>query len=180
MPVLQMERLLRMKLFRKPAIAALLAALVLLWAGCDRAMVYDQSVPVKGRSWHRAVQYPFLVTIEDTVSVYNLYVNLRHTGDYPYSNLFLFLHSSLPDGQLATDTLELVLADSRGRWYGEGLGDLLSYRILYKKGVRLAQSGVYRFSIEQAMRSEALPAIVNVGFRVERAETIEEKGVEQK
>lgn len=156
------------------------AVLMLLWGGCDRTMVFDRSVTVKGRSWHRAVQYPFLVTIEDTVSAYNLYVNLRHTGDYPYSNLFLFLHSSLPDGRLATDTLELVLADARGKWYGEGLGDLLSYRILYKKGVQLAQRGVYRFSLEQAMRSEALPAIVNVGFRVERAETLEGKRVEQK
>lgn len=172
--------MLRMIMVRTLAVSVIVVALGLLWGGCDRSMVFDQSVSVKGRSWHRAVQYPFLVTIEDTVSAYNLYINLRHTGDYPYANLFLFLHSSLPDGRTATDTLELVLADARGKWYGSGLGDLLCYRVPYKRGVQMSQSGVYQFSIEQAMRNQALPAIVNVGFRVERAQILEAKGVEQK
>lgn len=172
--------MLRMMMVRALAASLMMVASGLLWSGCDRSMVFDQSVSVKGRSWHRAVQYPFLVTIDDTVSAYNLYINLRHTGDYPFANLFLFLHSSLPDGRTSTDTLELVLADTRGRWYGSGLGDLLWYRVPYKRGVQLAQSGVYRFSLEQAMRNEALPAIVNVGFRVERVQILEAKGVEQK
>ena len=82
----------------------------------------------------------------------------------------MLFRSDLPDGRTATDTLELVLADSQGRWYGSGLGDLLWYRIPYKRGVKFPLPGVYQFKLEQAMRVEALPAIVNVGFRVETSQ----------
>ena len=159
-----------MKRRKLSVVLVVTAFLLLLWVGCDRTMFFDESVSVQGRSWHRAVKYPFLVTVNDTTSAFDFYVNLRHTGDYPYSNLFLFLHSSFPDGRTSTDTLELVLADSQGRWYGSGLGDLLWYRIPYKRGVKFPLPGVYQFELEQAMRVEALPAIVNVGFRVETSQ----------
>ncbi|MBK9478712.1 MAG: hypothetical protein IPN99_07715 [Bacteroidetes bacterium] len=40
---------------------------------------------------------------------------------------------------------------------------------MFKKGVRFRKTGTYRFTLEQAMRVENLPLIMDVGMRIEKA-----------
>lgn len=97
-------------------------------------------------------------------------VNVRHTNDYPYSNLYLFVVISSPDGNHLRDTLELNVADNTGKWYGTStLGDIYSISKIYKKNVRFAQKGTYNFYISQAMRLTQLQGITDVGIRIEKA-----------
>ena len=72
-------------------------------------------------------------------------------------------------GAYARDTIECILADNSGKWLGEGSGDIWDNQILFKKGVRFRKTGTYRFTLEQAMRVENLPLIMDVGMRIEKA-----------
>ena len=110
----------------------------------------------------------FSVPVQDTVSLHNLYINLRNTGKYPRSNLFLFIHTVSPLGSTFRDTFEIKLADDQGRWYGRGFGGIWTHQVLYRKNVKFPYKGVYRFELEQAMRKKVLPGIVDVGIRLER------------
>jgi gliding motility-associated lipoprotein GldH len=65
--------------------------------------------------------------------------------------------------------VELVLADERGQWMGDGMGDIWDNRIVFKKDFVFPQPGKYRFELEQAMRINPLPGIMDVGMRIERA-----------
>ena len=63
-----------------------------------------------------------------------------------------------------------MLADERGQWLGDGMGDIWDNRILFKKDFKFPQTGKYRFELEQAMRINPLPGIMDVGMRIERAD----------
>ncbi len=106
----------------------------------------------------------------DTITLQSVFVNIRNYSDYPYSNLYLFIHVVSPAGDEVTDTVNFVLADERGRWLGRGIGDLYFIRLPYKRNIYFPYKGIYRFDITQGMRTD-LEGIRDVGIRVERVKT---------
>ncbi len=147
----------------------LLAGMTLALFSCDRNLVYDQFNTIKGEGWTWSDVQEFSPAIGDTLSYYNIYLQVRHKGDYPVSNLYMFVHLTGPHDQSVTDTVNFILAQPDGRWNGKGLGDLKEIRLLYKKNVRFPEAGTYCFRIEQGMRIPSVP-VVNVGVCIEKAE----------
>lgn len=141
---------------------------VVLFSSCDSKRIYESNTEIPGNTWEAGNKVKFEVTITDTVSGNNVFINLRHAGYYPYSNLFLFISTTFPNGKVTRDTAECILADDKGRWFGEGLGDLWDARILFKKNVRFSQGGTYTFEYEQAMRVDKLPGVMDIGLRIEK------------
>lgn len=134
---------------------------------CKKPALFDKHLELEGENWSTKQKPQFLVTIEDTLQNTDVYINLRNLSCYPYSNIFLFINTTFPNGKQARDTLECLLADEKGNWLGDGLGDIWDNRILFKKNVRFPQKGVYTFEFEQAMRLNPLPCISDVGLRIE-------------
>ena len=77
------------------------------------------------------------------------------------------MNTTLPDGRISRDTLELTLADYDGRWLGSGIGSVKFSKFLFRKGIRFKQKGHYRFELEQAMRVKELKGIKDIGMRFE-------------
>lgn len=143
--------------------------IALLFNACDGNKVFEKYIEVENDVWHQENVAKFNVDIIDTVALHNLYINIRNKGNYPYSNLYLFVSIQGPDGSQQTDTVNCILANKRGQWLGNGIGDLWDLKIPYIGGFKFAQSGVYTFSYEQAMRVEdGLHGITDVGLRIER------------
>lgn len=149
---------------------AVTGVLFLLIPSCDSNKVYQEYIEVEGGVWHRENIANFEFEAKDTTSKHNLYINIRNTGDYPFSNLYLFVTMKGPNGNLLKDTVNCILADNRGKWLGSGIGDMFDQQIPYIGGFRFAQKGKYNVSLEQAMRVEdGLKGITDVGLRVEKA-----------
>lgn len=154
--------------------AALIPALAgLLLAGCSRHVVFQEDTKVPGGSWSRSWKPQFTFDIADTVSERDIYLDIRHSGDYRFSNIYLFATLEGPSGEAFTDTVECTLADPVGRWYGKGTGFIFSDRfqahVLYRMNNRFPRAGRYVFTLEQAMRTEELEGIIDVGISVEHA-----------
>ena len=141
---------------------------ILILSACDSNRVYEQNIEIPNGIWNSKNKAKFEVDIADTLTPHNFYINVRNAGAYPYSNLFLFLETEFPDKVYALDTIECLLADNSGRWLGDGSGDIWDNRILFKKGVRFRKAGKYIFTLEQAMRVENLPMVMDVGVRIEK------------
>ena len=138
---------------------------------CDGNKVYEEYIEVDNANWKKENIANFSFTIEDTLTPHNLYLNIRNTGDYPKSNLYIFVKIQGPDGNFNIDTVNCVLADNRGKWKGTGVGDLWDLRIPYIGGFKFAQKGEYNVSFEQAMRvKDGLKGITDVGLRIEKSE----------
>lgn len=139
-------------------------------ASCDSEAVYDRYLTIPHEGWHKDSVAVFSVPAPDTVSAYNLYINLRNTGDYPFQNLFLFVTILAPNGASVRDTLELYLADDHGQWLGRGRGNVHDSRFPYRQSVKFSSPGSYRIELQQAMRTDNLTGVANVGVRVEHGE----------
>lgn len=150
-----------------------LLLLALCLVGCTENVVFQASEALPTEKWDRSFVPEFAFDITDTVSKHDLFIDIRHTGDYPFSDLFLFVDLQGPGGRQMRDTVECLLADPTGRWYGRGLGFIFADRyqahVLYRLGNRFPQAGRYTMRLEQAMRTEELPGVIDVGVSVERS-----------
>lgn len=145
----------------------MLFALV-FFAACDRSVVFEahQAIPAEG--WHFEEELVFETNIADTASLHNMYVDVRNTTDYGFSNFYIFLNIIFPDGKTLRDTIEFTLADHTGKWTGKGHGKIRSNRFLFRTDVWFPVKGLYRFEMEQAMRTPLLEGISDMGLRIER------------
>jgi gliding motility-associated lipoprotein GldH len=148
-------------------------AFVIALVSCDSSQVLDvyKSVPNK---WHKENVISFNVTPPDSIKPYNLFVNVRNTNSYKYSNLFLIVEMEFPHGKIIKDTLEYRMADPTGKLLGTGLTDIKENKLWYKEQVIFEETGDYKVNIQHAMRENGkvngvveLEGITDIGFRIE-------------
>lgn len=139
----------------------------LFWA-CQPGVVYQKHQNISSEGWHYRDGILFDVSIEDTLSLHELYLDIRNTTDYAYSNLFLFMEIEFPDNRVLRDTIECILADRRGQWTGKGFGSVRSNRFLFRDDVWFPADGSYQFRVYHGMRHEQLEGLSNVGIRIEK------------
>jgi gliding motility-associated lipoprotein GldH len=144
-----------------------LVALLLHVQSCDSEMVYDAYKPTENGMWSWRDAMEFRADISDTVSLHNIYIQVRHTVEYPMSNLYMFVHVKSPSGQYLKDTINMVLAAPDGKWTGRGNGNIRELMFLYRKQSIFRIPGTYVFTLEQAMREPELP-ITDLGVRIEK------------
>ena len=140
-------------------------------AGCtDKKAVIDQNTEILNHNWNYVNKLRFPVKIDDEKIVYNLYMNLRVTADYKYSNLFVLITQTGPDKKTIIKRYELKLATKEGEWLGTGSGNLYSYQLSFLTDYKFPVKGTYTFQIEQNMRDNPLHEVNDVGLRVEKAQ----------
>lgn len=144
--------------------------MVMLCVSCDSNKVYEDNLPMENNNWLSEDIKSFSFEVTDTISPVNIYVNLRTTTDYAYSNIYVFLYTEFPNGVSDKDTLEFLLAQPDGKWLGENSGTIVEFKGLIATGGRFSTAGEYTFKLQHAMREESLPEIVDVGIRVETME----------
>lgn len=142
---------------------------------CDSNYVFDEYQSVSNK-WHKDSLVTFKFSPPDTLNPYNVFVNLRNNNDYKYSNLFLLVSTKFPNGKVVKDTLEYKMTKPNGEFLGTGFSDIKENKLWYKENVIFNESGIYEFSIQQAMREngqvngiENLKGILDVGLRIEKA-----------
>lgn len=142
------------------------------WA-CDSNRVFDEYQSVSNQ-WHKDSIVTFKVTPPDSINAYNIFVNLRNTNDYKYSNLFLIVSTKFPYGKVIKDTLEYRMAKPNGEFLGTGFTDVKENKLWYKENVVFNEIGEYHFTIQHAMRENGkvdgivnLEGITDVGLRIE-------------
>jgi gliding motility-associated lipoprotein GldH len=156
-----------------------LAVLGLLFivSSCDKTRVFDEYKALDGK-WKKDDKVSFSFDQKDTVSKYNLFINVRNNNNYPYNNLFLIVELQEPGSKLVkVDTLEYPMANPDGTLMGEGFTDIKESKLWYQEKVRFAKPGKYTVSIQHAVRKggevpgvNELDGVTDVGFRIESTE----------
>ena len=141
--------------------------MALLMASCADDS-FEKRIVIPEAEWAQQDRVAFDVDINDTISGYVFGLDLRHLENYRYSNLFLFLHTRMPNGNLTHDTIECTLATPEGRWIGKSTGSMRDLRISLNGNLRFPLRGTYHFEIEQAMREPVLKGISDIGLFIEK------------
>jgi len=152
-------------------IAPLLA--LVLFVSCDSNIVISKNKSLSG-SWNKNEVIHFNIPQLDSIKTYNIFINLRNTNDYKYSNIFLIVSMQFPHGKTITDTLEYKMANPDGSWLGKGIGNVKENKLWYKEQISFLEKGDYNLSITQAVRNNGnvegvtnLEGITDVGFSIE-------------
>jgi gliding motility-associated lipoprotein GldH len=157
-------------MLNKSLLATAIITFLFILASCDQNQVFDEVVSLPGEGWAATDTVLFNVVISDTSGVYDVLLHIRNEKTYNYSNLWLFIETTAPNGQTLLDTLEIMLADDMGNWLGKGIGNVNTLLSPYVTQVSFRYRGIYTFAITQGMRDTLLEDILNVGLRVDNHE----------
>jgi gliding motility-associated lipoprotein GldH len=139
-----------------------------LISGCNYKSIYEKSFNIDKGEWNKSQVVKFEVPVTDTINGYDIFIELRNNDEYPYSNLFLFVTTKSPNGASKKDTLQMTLADEKGKWLGKGLGGIRSNEKMFSN-IRFPVSGNYKIEIVHGMRDDVLKGIMDVGLDIEKA-----------
>ena len=149
------------------SIITLIIGLALAFTACTNDS-FDKRTVIPEAEWRQEDRVAFDVDINDTVSGYEFGIGLRHLENYRYSNLFVFLHTRMPNGNLTHDTIECTLATPQGRWIGKSSGSMRDLTVALNENLQFPLAGTYHFEIEQAMREPILKGIADIGLYIEK------------
>lgn len=140
----------------------------LLAAACTRGVVYSDFKDVSPVGWDKDSAVVFTFRVTDTVLPYNVLLHVRHSDNYPYQNMWLFLNATDPQGGMTSDTIEFYLADERGRWLGNGRNGHVSMPVLYEQNYVFPDTGTYSLSVRHGMRTEDLRGVSQIGLEIQK------------
>ena len=144
--------------------------LLIFFISCqDTQSIVDSNTKITNRAWAYVNKIQVQASIPDQKIPYNIFINLRHSADYGYSNIFLLISIKGPDGKVIKERKEFKLALPDGEWLGKGSANLYSYQLPFKEQFFFSQKGIYIFQIEQNMRNNPLREITDAGLRIEKA-----------
>lgn len=158
----------------------LVACSLWLLSSCTTIDLYERVTPVPAHQWRSSFKPQFTFQVKDTTVPYNLFVLLRHNNKYKYNNIWVNLWAKAPGDTAQKLGLELPLANKEG-WLGTGMDDIFEHRVrvggeverfsfvrLSANEFHFTKPGTYTFTLEQIMRDDPLPEVMNVGIRLEK------------
>jgi gliding motility-associated lipoprotein GldH len=138
---------------------------------CTPIDVTEQSIAIPKMEWQQANICSGSFNVTDTINIYNFYITLRHTDAYSYNNIWLNVGTKAPnDSAFTYQKINMPLGNDAVGWYGNGMNDIWeTQHKLNPFPSTFKKTGVYNFSIEHIMRDNPLPHVLNVGFKVQKA-----------
>lgn len=148
----------------------LIVAVALSLFSCNRRSLYSHFEPVAAAGWSHADTLHFTVTpppvwfAPQVAGRSVLFLNLRTTSAYPYTDLLLFVVQRTGSMQ-RHDTLRLKIADSEGRSLGSGQG--LYQHTFRLRGLPIDEDDTLRVDVVHVMQRSPLPGVIDVGLALE-------------
>ena len=145
--------------------------LLLFVFSCSTRPDYEQYFSIPGATWEKDAPIEFVFDIVDTSLCYDLEINFRTMESYAYQNLFVFLTTKYPKGDVSQDTLEFKFYDAKGKPLGDCSGSICNNQFLIMKQLKFPQSGTYNFQFHQAMRTEnsSLKDVSDIGLTIKKS-----------
>lgn len=142
-----------------------LASFLFLGVGCSENTIVMNSID---GNWHKNDVQKFSFEIENHQVPRNIIFVVRNNNEYPYSNLRVFATlKGEEDKTNKVDTLHYILAQPNGKWLGSGFGETKEILFQYKNTYQFPKNGKYSIEIKQAMRSDSLKGIEDIGIEIQ-------------
>lgn len=142
------------------------SVLILGLSACSNATVYKKTETLPD-PWGYADSVLFTFNIADTTRLYNLYLEIEHSVDFPAHNVYLQFFTGFPSGFRSERISSMELGSSSGQWFGECRGEVCKVRIPIQTPAYFVETGEHTLSIRQHSRMEQLPGIRTLSFEVE-------------
>ncbi len=123
-------------------------------------------MPFDNHEWPSSVKPDIVFEISDTVSLYNIYIVLRHTDAYHFNNIYVRATVKEPGEEKGrSGDYDLQLATNGKGWIGTAMDDIYDARLLVQPKTRFRKSGIYHITLEQLMREDPLKNVLICGIK---------------
>ena len=146
------------------------ALCLIFFSSCNLTTgVFEKNITIPKQQWESSFRPEISFAINDTVSLYDVYVVLRHTDAYNYNNIWIKATVQQPgEASGKSQQYDLTLATNDKGWLGSAMDDIYEHRVLIQPQTKFIKPGEYHFTVEQLMREDPLKHVLNVGIRVEK------------
>jgi gliding motility-associated lipoprotein GldH len=138
----------------------------LLFSCSDENIIFNDYVDVENTQLSFKDTIIFQTSISDTINPHNIFLQLRTSTDYKWSNMFVFSEIYFPNNKTRTDTFEVFLMDKNGNWNGNKSGIVANLNYSLYKNIKFPIRGDYEFKLIQAMRDTILKDVMSVGIKI--------------
>ncbi|MDV7401592.1 hypothetical protein RZS08_59790, partial [Arthrospira platensis SPKY1] len=73
---------------------------MLALASCSDSTIFDEAVKLDHQGWYAVDKPSFSIDVADTSHTYRVAMHIRNHVDYRYSNLYVFMQTRFPNGNL--------------------------------------------------------------------------------
>jgi gliding motility-associated lipoprotein GldH len=136
--------------------------------GCGDDFIYKQELEIPNQSWAYDDTLKFDFTIEDTTKIYSLLLDVHHSAEYGFQNLYVQFHTHFPSGKTEKQVVSLELAKQSGVWNGDCGGNSCTVEIPLQEKALFQETGRYTLAIEQYMRQSPLPGVKSMELKIKR------------
>ena len=138
-----------------------------LFISCsDENIIFNDYVDLENTQLSFKDTIVFQTLITDTINPHNIFLQLRTSTDYKWSNMFVFSEIYFPNNKSRTDTFEVFLMDKKGNWNGDKSGIVANFNYSLYKNIKFPIKGDYKFKLIQAMRDTILKDVISVGLKI--------------
>jgi len=141
---------------------------ILTLVSCGSRAFYEESHVVDDQIWNADDVAKFSFDIQDTLAMYNMYLDVKHHTDYPFQNLYVLLHSSFPNGRSVSEQHSLELQEKGGIWMGECNQKICELRFILRENMRFDELGPHGLSVEQYTRKTSLLGVKSISLVLEK------------
>jgi len=142
--------------------------IIALLSGCSTLDVFEKNTFFPEHVWKSNNPCSFTFNIDDTVSLYQIYVVIRHEDAYHFNNIWLNIATKAPGDTVRNQQVNVQLANNKKGWLGTGMDDVFDHRVRITRTPVKLKKGVYSFTLQQNMREDPLQYVLNAGIRVEK------------
>lgn len=130
--------------------------LTILLASCQEDTYYHSYQSVNGMGWNRNDTLTYIlpnpITIDTSIP---LEIGIRHKDSYHYRDLWLTING---------DTCHLFLADTIGKWFGNGIGEVR--QLTNSISFQVKDDSINKLEILHIMQDNPLQGILDIGVRI--------------
>jgi len=141
--------------------------LIFTLSGCQEDNSVSQIRNFTDSTWQRFDYLNFDFQIEEIDDSYDIMVLLRTTEDFPSQALIINLVMYLPSGEERIREYKLEVKDKEGEMLGEKKAGYYERFISIRKQMKINETGVLKFEIENLMTKYLTPGIVEFGIVLE-------------
>ncbi len=165
-PVKHKFNRMRILFFGKKGWFPFLIAPAIFFSACGDDFLYEKNIPVESASWAYEDTLTFDFNIDDSTKIYSLLLEVSHSPDFGFQNLYVQMHTRYPSGKEDKQVLSLELASQSGVWNGKCGGKKCTLEIPLLSDVTFPETGKYSLAIEQYMRQSPLPGILGMALKI--------------